>query len=386
MKDNYRIKLGSVYLHFWHTPGHTLESSCVLLAENTASPYDEADLAGYQIRAVFTGDTLFLGDVGRPDLTTSTSKTLSKFDLARMMFDSVQRLGRLPADVVVFPGHGAGSACGKSISSATRCSIGKQRQTNYAFQIQDQSAFVEQLTSGIPPPPDYFFYNASLNKTGQKQSTADLLAKGDRALSAEEFHALVEDPAATVLDCRSPQDYKACHVPKSLFSPLKGKFAIWAANIISSSKHPIALLCDQGAQAECITRLARTGIDTVVGHFSDLEQYKQLGFPVESARDAQPEQLFELYSHKPQEIAIVDVRSLGEFSSGHIDTAQLVSLSVLNKSLDQIETEKQVFLHCRSGTRSLVAYSYLDKAGFTNMTNVNHGYKGLLGQEFKIVS
>jgi rhodanese-related sulfurtransferase len=386
MKDNYRMKLGSIYLHFWNTPGHTLESSCILLADKLEVPYNENNLKDYNIKAVFTGDTIFLGDVGRPDLTTSKSKTLTKFDLAEMMFDSVQRVAKLPDDVVIYPGHGAGSACGKNISSATSCTVGKQKKNNYAFNIKDKKEFVETLTTGIPPPPDYFFYNADMNKNNNIPSSSDILKKSSNEMSLEEFNSHIKDTNTVILDTRTPAEYKEAHVPKSLFVPLKGKFAIWAGNIIADSKNPIVVLCEKDTHEECIIRLARTGIDNVIGYFSDFDTYKEKGFEVEAVRDMQPEEVFEKYSENAGEFDIVDVRGLGEFNQGHVENAQLVSLNILNKNLDKVDDKKEVFVHCKGGTRSLVAYSFLEKAGFTNIKNINKGYMGLINHEFKIIS
>jgi rhodanese-related sulfurtransferase len=363
-----------------------MESSCILLSDQQNIPYSEENLTEYNIKAIFTGDTVFLGDVGRPDLTTSKSKSLTKFSLAEMMFDSVQRIAQLPDDVVIYPGHGAGSACGKNISSATSCTIGKQKKNNYAFNIKDKKKFVETLVSGIPAPPDYFFYNAEMNKTYNKPSTKDLLKTAVNELSVEDFNEHVKDPNITIIDTRNRPEYKKAHAPKSLFIPLKGKFAIWAGNLIADSKNPIVILCDKGTENECITRLARTGIDKVIGYFTDFEAYKEKGFSTESVRDVQPDEVFSKYSKKEEDFDIVDVRNLGEYNSGHIDNAHLVSLNVLNKNLNLINLEKEVLLHCKSGTRSLVAYSFLDKSGYTNMKNINEGYQGLTKHEFKIVS
>ena len=384
MKNNFRLLLGSVNLHFWHTPGHTLESSCILLSDRANKEYNENKLEDYGIKAIFTGDTLFLGDVGRPDLTTSSDKSLSKFDLAKMMFDSVQRLARLPNEVVIFPGHGAGSACGKNISSATSCTIGNQKQKNYAFLTEDKQEFIKTLTSNIPAPPNYFFYNAALNKTGNTPLLSEIQKNADHSLSVEEFKKKVDDPHCTILDCRSPPEYQKCHVPRSLFSPLKGKFAIWAGNLIADSQRPIVLLCSLGSEKECITRLARTGVDKVIGYFTNFQGYLAKGYPCESVKTIEPLQVFGKYQSNLTKEQIVDVRNLGEFNSGHIDKAQLVSLNVLNKNLFKISQNKQVLLHCRSGTRSLVAYSFLDFSGFQNIQNINGGYKGMLQLGFNI--
>ena len=386
MKNNSRIKLGSTYLHFWSTPGHTLESSCILVSENTEQPYNEEDLESYRIKAVFTGDTLFLGDVGRPDLVASGSSDLDQFKLAAMMFDSVQKLAKLPGDVVVYPGHGAGSACGKNISSATSCSIGNQKLKNYAFQIKDKEKFVEELTSNIPPPPDYFFHNVKMNKTKDKATTSEILQRGYQEISLTDMPKHIEDPNTIILDCRSPQEYTESHIPKSYFSPLKSKFAIWAANLISDSPKSIVILCNKDSEKEAITRCSRTGIDNIIGYFSDFEKYKAEGLPVESVSCLNPEDVLAKVNSEDSGFEILDVRNLGEYRKEHIDGAKLVSLNVLKPNLGKISAEKDVFIHCAGGTRSLVAYSLLDSHGFSKIFNVKLGFKGLKEHPFKFVS
>jgi rhodanese-related sulfurtransferase len=316
----------------------------------------------------------------------SGSNGLDESALARMMFDSVQKLAELPDEVVIYPGHGAGSACGKNISSATSCTIGKQKQKNYAFKIKEKEDFVKELTSNIPPPPDYFAHNVNMNKTLDKASVNENLMKGQRVLSVDEFHNHVTDPNSIVLDCRTPPEYTQAHVPGSLFSPLKGKFAIWAANLISDSKKPIVLVCKEEFVKECITRCARTGIDTIIGYFSDLEAYKAKGFPLNGVKNMDPQELLGIYENGESSVDIVDVRNLGEYNTEHVKGAKLVSLNVLNQKFKEINPNKEVFLHCRSGTRSLVAYSFLESKGFNNICNVNKGFIGMKENQFKLES
>ena len=362
-----------------------MESSCILLTDNIKAEYNEEKLTDYQIKMIFTGDTLFLGDVGRPDLTTSKSKKLTKFHLAEKMYESIQRLEKLPNDVIVYPGHGAGSACGKNISNATSCTIGKQKENNYAFKIKDKKEFIKTLTENIPAPPDYFFHNAEMNKTEKKLSLYEILKKAENSFSVEQFNKMAKDPNVIILDCRSLQEYKDAHVPKSLFSPLKAKFAIWAANLISNPKDPLVILCNPKTEKECITRLARTGIDGIIGYFVKFDEYLEKGYAQESVRDIEPEEVFAKYKSNSDDHQIIDVRNLGEYNSGHIDKANLISLNVINKNLEKVDDKKDVFLHCKSGTRSVVAYSFLDYSGYKNIKNINKGYQGLVQHKFDII-
>ena len=373
MQDKEFVKLGEITLTFWHTPGHTPESSSILLSDSK------------EVKMVFTGDTLFLGDVGRPDLAASGEKGLSTQDLANMMFDSVQKLKKLPDSVVVFPGHGAGSACGKNISNANRCTIGVQRQNNYAMRIEDRETFVETLSANIPPPPEYFFYNVRLNKTENKASSCDLLQMGNKKLSVSEFHSLASSGEFTVLDCRTGEEFENSHVPGSFFSPFFGQFAIYAANIIAEPEKPILLVCSPGKGEDSILRLSRTGIDGISGYIDDFPQYIKEGFPVEFVTSISAEELFEEVSRNLTGMELIDVRGLGEFQNGHLSGSRLFSLDILKNNYYRLSEEKELMIYCGAGVRSVVAYSFLKGMGYKNMKNVIGGFNEIAKLGFKIV-
>ena len=388
MEDNTSLELGDIRLHFWNTPGHTLESICVLLSENKTSP-SVTNANQSQVKAIFTGDTVFAGDVGRPDLAVSTSKNITSYDLAGMMFDSVQRLKQLPGHVVLYPGHGAGSSCGKNISSATVTSIQEQKDTNYAFNVDDRPSFILELTTNVPPPPDYFFYNAELNQSSDIAPIDEILKRSLNPLSPSEFLAKATDGNHIVLDCRDPESYISGHVPKSLYSPLNMKFAIWAADMIGRPEKDILIVCLKGTSKECITRLARTGMHNVAGFLEDFAAYEALGLPLEQAETVSADSVFEAYSNEvaEEQYQILDVRGLGEWSGGHIDSANFLCLDTLNKNYSEVvnKESKPTFLHCQGGVRSLIAVSYLKSKGYKNVYNITGGFASLAKLAFKIV-
>ena len=388
MENNASLELGDVRLHFWNTPGHTLESVCVLVSEDKASlTVTKANQS--QVKAIFTGDTVFAGDVGRPDLAVSTSKNLTSKDLAGMMFDSVQRLKQLPGHVVLYPGHGAGSSCGKNISSATVTSIQEQKDTNYAFNLDDKPSFISELTANVPPPPDYFFYNSELNQTSDIAPIEEILKRSFNPLSPSDFLAKATDGNHMVLDCRDPDSYMSGHVPNSLFSPLNMKFAIWAADMIGRPDKDILIVCFKGTSKECITRLARTGMHNVVGFLEDFAAYEALELPLEQIETVSADSVFDTYkSELPgEEYQILDVRGHGEWRAGHIDSANFLCLDTLNKNYSGVvnQESKPAFLHCQGGVRSLIAISYLKSKGYKNLFNITGGFASLAKLAFKIV-
>ena len=377
-------------LHFWHTPGHTLESTTILLSEaNTEDSTAKTDFL-----AAFTGDTLFLGDVGRPDLAATSNLTAR--DLASMMFDSVQRLSSLDDGVVVFPGHGAGSACGKNISSASSCTIGRQKETNYAFNTPQREDFVDSLLRGLPAPADYFFHNVQLNKEVDKLTTEQLLFKGNHRLDPEEFDRLASTSHFTILDCRSLEEFEAGHVPKSLYSPFQGKLAIFAANIIGDSSRPILLVCPEGAGRICIERLARTGVDQIVGYMDDFSEYRRLGLPLESIQSVSASSLHDwLYSgtrveeswppfEESDRVTLLDVRGLGEFEQAHVEDSTLMSLEVMRSNFHRLDPERPLALFCAGGLRSVIALSFLKQQGFGKLVNISGGFHEMAKLAFRI--
>lgn len=388
MKDNSSLELGKVRLHFWNTPGHTLESMCVLISTDKESQ-SVTEANKNSVKAIFTGDTVFNGDVGRPDLAVNTEKEITSKDLASMMFDSVQRLKTLPGAVLLYPGHGAGSSCGKNISSSSSTSIQEQIDSNYAFKMTDREAFVQELTTNVPPPPDYFFYNAELNQKANIDPIKKILGQSMKPIAPKDFYDLANDGNHIVLDCREPQSYISGHVPNSLYSPLKFKFAIWAANIINRPEKDILVVTAKGTERECITRLARTGIHNVKGYLSDFDLYRQENLPLETIDTIKAEQVLESYNNQVsgKDFQIIDVRGHGEWNGGHIDSANFLCLDTLNKNYPNVvnSESKPAFVHCQGGVRSLIAISYLKSKGYKNLFNIMGGFNSLKTLAFKIV-
>lgn len=387
MEHNTRLKLGSTFLHFWNTPGHTIESICIMVTiPPSLNLLKDSSIEKYNPKAIFTGDTVFIGDVGRPDLAATEDGTLTSKHLAEMMFNSVQKLKQIPDDVVMFPGHGAGSACGKNISNALFCTMGKQKTTNYAFLEENKEEFIKKLIQDLPQPPDYFGFNVELNKNSFKKNVEEIISKNNLSISPKDFNKMVESNNYIVLDCRSKTDFEKSHIPGSLLSPLSSKFAIFAANIIAKPQLSLILVIPEGKSEECIRRLARTGIENVEGYLSDFEQYKNEGFHLETVSEISADELFEDYSNESPQMNIIDVRGIGEWKTGHINTATLVPMPTIKDTIANQCSNKNshIAVHCMGGLRSLVCYAYLKSQGYTNVRNVTGGYKALIQKDFQI--
>ena len=387
MEDNTRVKLGSVYLNFWNTPGHTPESISIILTLVDKKSLEDSHLSVCKPQAIFSGDTIFIGDVGRPDLAATEDGTLTSEKLSEMMYDSVQRLKELPDEVLLFPGHGAGSACGKNISNALFCTMGKQKLNNYAFLENDKEAFVKKLTEDLPQPPDYFKFNVELNKNKFLKGSKEIIAKSANPLSPKEFKEMIDTKKYSILDCRTKAEFEEYHVPGSLFSPLNAKFAIFAANIIARPKKPILLICPKDKQEECILRLLRTGIDAVEGYLNDIEEYKNEGYEVIGVDHITSDELIVDYLNDKPQLKIVDVRNIGEWKAGHIDNALMISLPTIKDEIENhIKDKKTKFaVHCKSGLRSLVCWAFLKSEGYENVKNIKGGYDDLLNKEFRFL-
>lgn len=364
-KDGEVFKLGKVTIEVLHTPGHTPESSCYLLRDPKGKPY-----------ALFSGDTLFIGDVGRPDLAVSSDVT--EEDLAGMLYNSLRKkVMTLPDDVIVYPAHGAGSACGKNISSETQSTIGEQKQTNYALQKMSKKAFVEQLTTGILPAPHYFAENAKLNMQGYPSIKEVMM--GSRRLTARDVEQLM-DKGAMVIDCRTPQEFADGHVPGSIFIGLDGQFAIWAATLIHDLHTPIVVVAPKGRHREAILRLARVGFDNVKGYLSrDIRGWEERDLERIDHFDA------ELLPDAARIGKVIDVRKPGEYSSAHLDGAQSIPLDYLPENIKKFKKDQRYFLHCKSGYRSMIACSLLQRAGFEDLFNVDGGFDAIVNTNLPIV-
>lgn len=363
-QDGETLVFGKLRISVLHTPGHTPESSCYLLYDEQQNPH-----------AIFTGDTLFIGDVGRPDLAVKTD--LTKEDLAAMLYDSLHgKIMTLPDDVLVYPAHGAGSACGKNISSETFSSLGQQKQTNYALQAMTKEQFVQVLTEGIMPAPDYFGIAAQINKGG----AADLEKVMSAALRALDVNELLTKQAegALVIDTRNPDDFEKGFIPGAISIGLGGQFAIWAATLLDYST-PIILVGDQGKENEAIQRLARVGLDHVAGFLQGgMNAWVEAGKPVDTIASINPDAFL---SERAKGAGILDIRKPGEFESSHIQGAQFLTLQELEERMGELDKNKPTLLHCAGGYRSMIALSMLKRKGYTNFTNVRKGFGGLKSLE-----
>ena len=360
-KDNEEFKIGKLTIKVLHTPGHTLESSTYLLKDENGKDH-----------AIFSGDTLFLGDVGRPDLAIKSD--LTKQDLAEMLYDSLRhKIMPLADDVIVYPAHGAGSACGKNLSKETVGVLGEQKKTNYALRADMTKAeFVKEVLDGIAPPPQYFAKNAMLNKTGYS-SFEDILKKGDTPLNPNDFEALANHESALVLDVRPQSDFIKGHIPNSIFIGLNGGFAPWVGALITDLKQPIVLVAPDGKEAEAVTRLSRVGYDNTLGYLNGgIEVWKNAGKDIETLKSISAEEFANRV--KNDSINILDVRKDGEFSAMHLEDAQHFALDYINDNMNQINKDKDYHIHCAGGYRSVIAASILKARGFTNLVDVAGGF------------
>jgi len=359
--DNEEFRLGKITIKVLHTPGHTLESSTFLLIDENGKNH-----------AIFSGDTLFLGDVGRPDLAIKSD--LTKEDLAGMLFESLRaKIMPLADDVIVYPAHGAGSACGKNLSKETVGTIGDQKQTNYALRADmTKEEFVKEVLDGIPPPPQYFAKNAMLNKMGY-DSFEKVLQTGDVALDATEFEALANHEGALVLDVRPQSDYIKSHIPNSIFIGLNGSFAPWVGALITDLKQPILLIVPEGKSKEAITRLSRVGYDNTLGYLKGgMDAWKAAGKDIEILKSISAEEFANRF--REGDLNILDVRKDGEFASSHIENALHFALDFINDKMNDISTNKTYYIYCAGGYRSVIAASILKARGFNNLVDIAGGF------------
>ncbi len=360
-KDGQVFKIGEISVQAIHTPGHTLESTCYLLKDKDGKN-----------EAIFSGDTLFLGDVGRPDLAIKSD--LTQEDLAAMLFHSLRdKIMVLEDELTIYPGHGAGSSCGKSLSSETVGTLGEQKKTNYALRADmTEAEFVKEVTDGILPPPSYFAKNAHLNKHGYDDFES-VLEKGLSKLSFNEFNK--KSSEALILDVRNEEDYKKLSVPNSLFIGLNGTFAMWVGALIEDINQEIILICPEGKEEEAIMRLARVGYDNCVGYLDGtVDAYlKSQNITGQEIKGISAEKLSEIYN----ESNIVDVRKPGEFDSAHLPKAQHLSLDLIYGKMDQLDKNTEYTIHCGGGYRSVIAISILLNAGFKKLIDVEGGFAAI---------
>ncbi|HEX8894728.1 MAG TPA: rhodanese-like domain-containing protein [Terriglobales bacterium] len=360
--DGYTLRVGKLKIEVLATPGHTPESISLLVTDEEK---------GDQPWAVLTGDTLFIGDVGRPDL----SSTHTPVQLAGMLHDSLhQKLMTLPESVLVYPAHGAGSLCGRNMRAERFSTIGTERLTNYALQIRDRDEFVRQMTSNLPARPDYFLEDAAINRAGAS-ALSDLPAL--KSITAQELNAIL-DKGATALDVRPGAEFVAGHVPGSVSIPLSGQFASWAGAVLGLSSRPVLIAENADQINEARMRLARIGIEDVTGYLEGgTEGWRKAGLPVEQVYQITPQELARQLSQGG--IGVLDVRREGEFQAGHIEGADWHPLDRFKAALPEISKDSPVAVHCKSGYRSLIAVSLLQRAGYHNVVDVAGGFDAWVG-------
>jgi len=359
--DNEEFKIGKITIKVLHTPGHTLESSTYLLINENGKDH-----------AIFSGDTLFLGDVGRPDLAIKSD--LTKEDLAVMLFDSLRnKIMPLADDIIVYPAHGAGSACGKNLSKETVGVLGEQKKTNYALRADMTKAeFVKEVLDGIAAPPQYFAKNAMMNKTGYSNFEY-VLKKGDSPLNPEEFEALTNHESALILDVRPQSEFIKSHIPNSIFIGLNGGFAPWVGALITDIKQPIILVAPEGKEVEAVTRLSRVGYDNTLGYLQGgIEAWVSSGRDIETLESISAE----IFANRVKSggINILDVRKDGEYTASHLEDAQHFALDFINNNMNQVHKNKTYHIHCAGGYRSVIAASILKARGYNNLVDVAGGF------------
>ncbi|MBK8521916.1 MAG: MBL fold metallo-hydrolase [Chitinophagaceae bacterium] len=359
-KDNELFKLGKITIQVIHTPGHTLESSCYLLHDENDKPH-----------ALFTGDTLFVGDVGRPDLS---SGNMSSAELAGIMFETIQtKILPLADDVIVYPAHGAGSSCGKSMGPETFSTIGEQKKNNYALQPQTKEAFIAAVTNGLSVPPKYFAINAQINMQGY--TSLDMVKqKGLTPLSLAAFKKLKEEDVL-IVDTRHATVFTQGFIPGSIFIGLEGRFAEWAGSLLSFDK-PMMLVTEPGKEEETIIRLSRVGFDKIQGYLTgSFDAWKNAGETVDLIIDIEADELVMDIPHDPN-LVVVDVRRETEFADGHIAGAQNLPLNEMNDvlNLSHFEDNQNLYVHCAGGYRSVIAASLLKREGTHNLRNILGGW------------
>lgn len=363
--DNQIFEVGNIKIKVLHTPGHTMESTCYLLIDKNGKD-----------TALFSGDTLFIGDVGRPDLAQKAA-SMTQEQLAGILFHSLRdKVMTLADDVVVYPAHGAGSACGKNMSKETVSTIGEQKQKNYALRANmTEIEFIAEVTDGLLPPPAYFGMNVAMNKKGIP-SFSSVLNNGKNAIDVADFEQLVEDSGALILDTRNAADFSKGFVPQSINIGISGDFAPWVGALIADVNQPIVLVTDSGKEEETVTRLSRVGFDAVLGHLKGgFEAWKSAGFDVDTVHRITAYQ-FE-NEVKIGESKIIDIRKESEYEAEHIEDAYSKPLAYINDWVKDINPNEHFFMHCAGGYRSMIAASILQARGFRNFSEIEGGFNAI---------
>ncbi|MEZ5108650.1 MAG: MBL fold metallo-hydrolase [Bacteroidia bacterium] len=363
-EDNQIFKVGNIQLKVLHTPGHTMESMCLLLIDENGKE-----------KALFSGDTLFLGDVGRPDLAQKATH-MTQDELAGLLYESLNsKILPLADDITVYPAHGAGSACGKNMMKETVDTLGNQKKMNYALNQPDKASFVKAVTDGLLPPPAYFGMNVTMNKKGY-DSFEKVLNNGMRALTTDEFKTAAEETGALILDSRNDKIFAKGFVPQSVNIGLGGDFAPWVGALIADVKQPLLLVTDAGKEEETVTRLSRVGFDHILGHLKGgFDAWKNAGLETDAVKRITPEEF--AATVKPGTDMIIDVRKETEYAAEHIEDAYSKPLAYINKWIKDINPKEHFFMHCAGGYRSMIAASILQARGYRNFTEIESGFNAI---------
>ncbi len=364
-KDGDEFKVGDLTIKVLHTPGHTMESTCFLLRDDKGND-----------KALFTGDTLFIGDVGRPDLAQKAA-SMTQEQLAATLFHSLRdKVMTLQDDVLVYPAHGAGSACGKNMSKETVSTIGEQKKTNYALRADmTEDEFVKEVTEGLLPPPKYFPMNVAMNKLGY-ESIDTVMERGLKAMTAGEFEAAANETDAVMLDTRHDSVFSKGFIPNSINISLDGQFAPWVGALIPDVKQQLLIVAEPGREEESVMRLARVGYDNVIGYIKGgFATWEKEGKEIDTINRIKPEEFEKEYGKSGT--IVIDVRKPGEYSAEHVDGALNISLDYINENLAEFPKDKDFIIHCAGGYRSMTAASILKSRGWENFREVEGGYDAI---------
>ena len=370
-EDGQEFKIGKVTIKVLHTPGHTMESSCYLLKDENGND-----------TALFSGDTLFLGDVGRPDLAQKAA-SMTQEELAGLLYESLyQKILPLNDSITVYPAHGAGSACGKNMMKETVDSLGNQKKVNYALNQPDKASFVKAVTDGLLPPPGYFGMNVAMNKKGY-ESFDKVLNKGMRELTAEEFEAAAEETGALILDSRHDNDFYNAFIPQSVNISLTGDFAPWVGALIADVNQQILLVTEPGKEEETVTRLARVGFDNQLGHLKGgIQAWIEAGKETDSVNRISAGEFAAEF--KKGISKILDVRKESEYAAEHIDESNNKPLAYINDWIKDIDPKEHFYIHCAGGYRSMMAASILQARGYRNFTEIRGGMDAIKNTELPL--
>jgi Zn-dependent hydrolases, including glyoxylases len=373
-EDGEILNVGNIQIKVIHTPGHTMESTCFLLIDENGKE-----------TGLFTGDTLFIGDVGRPDLAQKVNADLTQEKLAAHLYDSLHnKIIPLADDIIVYPAHGAGSACGKNMSKETTDTLGNQKKTNYALQPMSKEKFIEEVLDGLMPPPGYFPANVLMNIKGY-ESIDEVLHKGTQALSPTEFEVAANETDALLLDTRDAQTFAKGFIPNSINIGIDGNFAPWAGTLIPDIKQTILLIADEGREEEIVTRLARVGYDNTIGYLKGgFEAWKNAGKETDTIESISVDELAKRMEENP-DLNILDVRKKSEHFSEHVIGSENIALDYINEHIAEVDKDKTYYVHCAGGYRSMIFISILKARGYDNLIDVQGGFDAIKASgKFKV--